>query len=144
MERLKKRAEFLHVARGARWVSDAFVLQARPRHDDTAGPARAGFTASRKVGNAVARNRARRRLKEAVRKTLASQGLPGHDYVVVARKTVLTHGFADLLTELGTATRKLHMKLGPDGGGGSGRERRAGRRDTGANRAPDGNKNRRT
>jgi ribonuclease P protein component len=116
MERLKKRAQFLAAARGERWVSEAFVLQARMRGDANEAP-RTGFTASRKVGNAVARNRARRRLKEAAKLVLDAAGRPGHDYVVVARGRALTHPFADILADLeraaGGVHRKLERKAGP-------------------------------
>ncbi len=108
---LKKRPEFVYVAGGSRWVSKAFVLQARQRRTDTEAPARTGFTASRKVGNAVARNRARRRLKEAVRMTLADTGQSGHDYVVVARRGALCHPFSEIVSDLGKAVQKVHNKL---------------------------------
>ena len=65
MERLKQRADFLAAAKGSKVAASAFVLQARKRTDD--GPVRFGFTVSRKVGNAVERNRVRRRLREIVR-----------------------------------------------------------------------------
>ena len=65
MERLRQRADFLAAASGIKSTATAFVLQARKRIDD--GPARFGFTVSKKVGNAVERNRVRRRLREIVR-----------------------------------------------------------------------------
>jgi ribonuclease P protein component len=115
MDRLKKRVQFRAAARGERWVGDAFVLQARRRPDaERAEVPRAGFTASRKVGNAVERNRARRRLKEAARRTLAQAGRPGHDYVLVARRGALAHPFARLLADLETAVSRVHRKLDRD------------------------------
>ena len=114
--RLKRRSEFLAVAgQGRRWVTPGFVLQAgrRPvRGDDPAGGDGAaaaaagseigiGFTASRRVGRAVERNRARRRLREAVRRVLPEgPARPGFDYVVVARPEALSRPFALLLDEL--------------------------------------------
>ena len=65
LDRLRHRADFLAAAEGAKAPAATFVLQARPRGDD--GPARVGFTVSRKVGGAVERNRVRRRLREVVR-----------------------------------------------------------------------------
>ena len=70
MERLRQRADFLAAATGSRCRRPAFVLQARKRRDE--GPARVGFTVSKKVGNAVERNRVRRRLREIVRLSAAA------------------------------------------------------------------------
>ena len=89
--RLLVRSEFLAVA-GARrkWVAPGLILQARA-HDATQHPAtpgimvRVGLTASRKVGNAVIRNRARRRLRAAISQLFAAHAAPGHDFVVIAR-----------------------------------------------------------
>jgi ribonuclease P protein component len=107
--RLKRRREFLAVAAtGRRWVTPAFVLQVGPRA--TAGrdaEIGLGFTASRRVGNAVARNRARRRLAEAARKVLPGAGVPGYDYVLVARPVVLTCPFDRLLSDLTTAFARV-------------------------------------
>ncbi|MBV1707037.1 MAG: ribonuclease P protein component [Hyphomicrobiales bacterium] len=104
--RLRVRADFLAAAKGRRRHCTAFVLQyvERPAasHDVTEAP-RVGFTVTRKVGNAVVRNRIRRRLRAAV---AASAGLPfrpGHDYVLVARLGALTMPFVDLQRELAHA-----------------------------------------
>jgi ribonuclease P protein component len=105
LARLKKRAEFLHVAaKGRKWTTPGLILQALPR--DAAGVARVGFTASRRVGIAVARNRARRRLREAARRALGGHARPG-DYVVIARQATLARDFADLIGDLETALRRL-------------------------------------
>jgi ribonuclease P protein component len=119
--RLKRRREFLAVAAsGRRWVTPAFVLQVGPRavaagDDPEIG---LGFTASRRVGNAVARNRARRRLAEAARKVLPGAGEPGYNYVLVARPVVLTCPFDRLLSDLTTAfarvTRQAPRARRPD------------------------------
>src|SRR5689334_16447283 len=82
--RLKKRAQFLRVAaKGRKAAMPGLVLQALARGDDA--PARLGFTATRKLGGAVARNRARRRLREAARLLLAERQAPGMDLVLVGR-----------------------------------------------------------
>jgi ribonuclease P protein component len=114
MERLRHRADFLATARGARAPTSAFVLQVRRRVDE--GPARVGFTVSRKVGSAVERNRARRRLKEMVRNTDVNGMMPGHDYVVLARREALTHPFERLLADFGGALRRA-ARPKMDGGG---------------------------
>lgn len=110
MERLKKRRDFLRTAKGSKRVMPGLVLQARRQH--TAGDcdpgARIGYTASRRVGGAVQRNRARRRLREAVRATLPSRAKPGYDYVVVARQGTLTRSWTDLIRDLETAADTIH------------------------------------
>jgi ribonuclease P protein component len=68
---------------------------------------RVGFTASRKVGNAVTRNRAKRRLRAAAARILADEGRPGMDYVLIARSTTAARPFATLLGDLSTALRRV-------------------------------------
>ena len=106
LTRLTRRADFLKVAAGRRkWVAPGLILQACAH---PAGPSlRVGFTASRKVGNAVARNRARRRLRAASTAVLADHALQGHDYVLVARSGTLTRDYAALLGDLEEGLRRL-------------------------------------
>jgi ribonuclease P protein component len=106
MERLRQRAQFLAVAAGSKFPAAGFVLQARRRDDE--GPARVGFTVSKKVGKAVERNRVRRRLREAVRLSGALRMHPGHDYVVVGRRAALTQDFARLMGDLEHTLIRLH------------------------------------
>jgi ribonuclease P protein component len=70
-------------------------------------PMRVGFTASRKVGNAVRRNRARRRLKAAAELVVPMHGAPGHDIVLIARQSTLDRAFPDLVADLTRGLRKL-------------------------------------
>jgi ribonuclease P protein component len=70
-------------------------------------PVRVGFTASRKIGGAVQRNRAKRRLRAAARAVMPSRALAGVDYVLVARSAVLTCAYADLEAQLGSAMAEL-------------------------------------
>jgi ribonuclease P protein component len=105
--RLKTRPQFLAVA-GARrkYAVDGLVLQGMPRGDDD--PAIGlGFTATRKVGNAVVRNRARRRLKEAARIALANKGQAGWDYVAIARAETGDLPFPRLIADFERALAKL-------------------------------------
>jgi ribonuclease P protein component len=105
MERLRHRADFLAAATGAKSPATAFVLQVRKRQDG--GPVRVGFTVSRKVGNAVERNRVRRRLREIVRK--APVGLrTGHDYVLIGRRAALGLPFDRMIEDLDRALRRVH------------------------------------
>ena len=109
--RLKRRAEFLRVADSRRKsVTPGLILQALP-HPATAAPPleglRVGFTASRKVGIAVVRNRARRRLREAVDRVMPLHAAPGHDYVLIARAATIRRPFGALLGDLETALRQL-------------------------------------
>jgi ribonuclease P protein component len=109
--RLKRRPEFLAVAANRRrWVTPGLILQAAARPEDSRLPPapRIGFTASRKVGIAVARNRARRRLKAAAEAVLPKSGEPGFDYVAIARTETLTRQFADLVADFETALGRVH------------------------------------
>jgi ribonuclease P protein component len=91
MERLKQRADFLAAATGAKFHAAGFVLQSRARGDQR--PPRVGFTVSKKVGDAVVRNRVRRRLREVVRQVAPGCIVPGHDYVLVGRRAALKLSF---------------------------------------------------
>jgi len=129
-QRLKRRREFLEVARaGRKWAAPGLVLQVLDRHampsenakdrtesrrcvaGDTGADEteiRVGFTVSRKVGGAVVRNRARRRLRAAVEKVMPTHAAPGRDYVVIGRGRTNMRPFSDLVGDLETALRKLN------------------------------------
>jgi ribonuclease P protein component len=98
IRRLRKRAEFLAVQRGEKRRGRFFLLEVLARNDEEAP--RVGFTVTRKVGNAVIRNRIRRRLKEAVRRHAAGDMAPGNDYVIVGRSEALAAPFGELASEL--------------------------------------------
>ena len=107
VQRLTRRPEFLHVAgKGKRTALPGLVLQACPRENE-AGVIRLGLTASRKVGGAVERNRARRRLREAARQVLARHAAPGCDYVLVSRRDSATRPWLKMIDDLETALRRL-------------------------------------
>jgi ribonuclease P protein component len=107
---LTQRADFLRASSARRMGTGSFLLQARPRHDDT--PAiRIGFTASKKIGNAVARNRAKRRMRAVVRAVLPELGQAGWDYVLVAKpQATIARDFADLLADLRRALAQIHAE----------------------------------
>jgi ribonuclease P protein component len=141
LARLKRRSEFLRAAgRGRKWATPGLVLQAYtrdagdgrseatngargdrpgacvPAPEDRAEAhreARVGFTASRKVGNAVARNRARRRLKAAAAEVLPRCGKAGTDYVLIARAGTLTRPYMDLVGDLRQALQKVEERRRP-------------------------------
>jgi ribonuclease P protein component len=109
LARLKRRAEFLRVAGTKRkWVAPGLILQAAPRTTQNGEP-RIGYTASRKVGIAVVRNRARRRLKAAVAAMMPLHAVPGHDYVLVARAETARRPFAALVGDLETGLKRLGL-----------------------------------
>ncbi len=113
--RLKQRAEFLRVAGTRRkWAMPGLVLQAAKSDAAEAAPGgiRVGFTASRRVGSAVARNRARRRLRAVVGRVMADRATRGQDYVVIARRETLTRAFAHLVDDLETALDRIASKPG--------------------------------
>ena len=108
---LSKRADFLRAAKARRQGTPAFLLQARRRAPDEADAdiARIGFTCSKKLGNAVTRNRAKRRLREIARAVLPTHARPGWDYVLVGRPdATVTRDFAAMTQDLTRALRKLH------------------------------------
>ena len=120
LPRLKRRREFLLVAaQGRKWVAPGLILQASPqsasadprRGTDGASPAlRIGFTVSRKVGNAVVRNRVRRRLRAAAELVMPVRARPDCDYVVIGRRQSLTRPFPALVEDLELALRKVRAE----------------------------------
>ena len=108
LEVLTKRADFVAATRQARRVhTPAFTLQIRHRGDEA--PPRVGYTCSKKVGNAVARNRAKRRLREIARLILPTHGRPGWDYVLVGkREATAAREFAALKGDLIAALARVH------------------------------------
>ena len=119
MDRLKKRADFLRAAKGVRRVEGAVTLETCKTPDgaaDSIDTCRVGFTASRKIGNAVARNRAKRRLRAAASQLLPLLGRKGHDYVLVARATTGTRAYHALLADVTAALNAAHRGLDRSGG----------------------------
>ena len=105
IERLTKRPEFLACAQAPACARGAVLVQARARDDTPL--VRAGFTATKRIGGAVQRNRAKRRLREAARLLLPQFGSPGFDYVFIARGGVTTRPWERLLDDVKTALIRL-------------------------------------
>ena len=106
IERIVKRQDFLAAAKANSFAAKGVVVQARDRKDGL--PARTGFTVTKKLGGAVARNRIKRRLREAARLTLPGLAEPGHDYVLIGRAAGLDRPFTSLQDDIRTALKRLH------------------------------------
>lgn len=114
LRRLTRRSQFLAVNAGVRVPGPAFLLLVQPRGDagDAGGDAAGyGITATRKLGNAVVRNRAKRRLRALIRETFPEHGLPGCDHVLIARNDVLGADFARLRADMAKSLRKAQARL---------------------------------
>lgn len=122
---LKKRRDFLRVrAARRRWAAPGLVLQAAPAGKTEPGRVRVGYTASKKIGNAPARNRAKRRLRAAVAHVMLERARRDRDYVVIARGATLTRPFDALIGDLVAALARVDAKAGGRAPGG--RRRAAG------------------
>ncbi len=107
---IKKRADFLSVtAKGKRFITGTFILQMLPRPEGhyTGEPPRFGFTVTKKMGNAVTRNRIKRRLREAVRQSATPYTLPWHDYVMVPRHKAKECDFQVLVRDMEFAFSRI-------------------------------------
>ncbi|MBO0751797.1 MAG: ribonuclease P protein component [Bradyrhizobiaceae bacterium] len=116
IERLKRRRDFLAATAGASVSTPGFIVQERRRDDG--GPARVGFTVSRKVGGAVERNRLRRQLREIVRLSATTTLSAGSDYVVIGRRAGLEIPFVKLTADFTGALKRLgkQRRAGAPGG----------------------------
>ncbi|MAR55707.1 MAG: ribonuclease P protein component [Rickettsiales bacterium] len=106
--RLRKRADFLRCAAvGRKSVTHAFILQSLPGYDPEASAIWLGFTATKKTGNAVIRNRLKRRLRALAREVIPSDGIAGTAYVLIARKNCVHYPYDRLKQDLHDALRHL-------------------------------------
>ena len=108
IERLKNRSDFLRTAKGKTVHKKAFVLQGRSRSDSSTN-IRIGFTCTKKVGNAVLRNLAKRRLREVAKNIFPNNGVDGWDYVFVGKKDVTAKlSFEMMIKDLTQALQQIH------------------------------------
>lgn len=117
---LTRRADFLAANRGLRIARPGFVLLARPNGGESM---RVGITVTKKIGNAVVRNRMKRRFRALLREILPQQGLPGHDHVLIGREGGVERDFALLRDELAAA-----LSRATEGKGDAPRKRRGPRK----------------
>ncbi len=125
MQRLKKRTDFLRTAKGRKAVRRTLVLQARKQSQtrepgvaakgsksgekcDDRPHVRVGFTVTRRIGNAVRRNRVKRRLRAALHRQAQGTMQPGYDYVIIGRATTFNAPFQSLVDDLTSAIRFVH------------------------------------
>lgn len=107
---IKNRRDFLAVSRGGRWVTKRFILLVTKR-DDThpvKDVARIGYTVTKKMGNAVARNRIKRRLRHAAMQSAPAHMQANHDYVLISREPCLNCEFSELLRDMEFAFSRIH------------------------------------
>ena len=114
--RLKKRSEFIHVtANGRKWVTDGFIVVASAEREksnpDIEHSPRVGLTATRKIGNAVVRNKAKRILRAISKEVLTSRNTPAWDYVIIARKALTKLNYEDLKKDFRWAIKQLGANI---------------------------------
>ena len=108
METLSKRVDFIAASKAEKFIGKSIIVQARPNSVETI---RVGYTASKKVGNAVMRNRAKRRMRAAAAETIAQYGTSSTDYVLIGRaESTCNTEFKDLKLELIHAFKKLSVR----------------------------------
>ena len=108
---IKLRPHFLRIRGGSKWSGTGFLIETKPS-PVAGGPPRFGFTVTKKLGNAVVRNRIRRRLKDAAQLVADAHARPGSDYVVVARKPAFDMPFKRLAADMEVALKRVH-KVSP-------------------------------
>jgi ribonuclease P protein component len=113
MQRITDRRDFLAAAKAFSAAMPGVLVQAKARQD--AKPARLGFTCTKKLGNAVVRNRIRRRLREAARLALPAHAQAGHDYVLIGRNGTAKRGFEALQKDIISALERIHAPAEPRG-----------------------------
>ncbi len=113
---LRKRLNFVGMRSGRRQHSASFVLQMRERrHNVASGPVRIGYTVTKKVGNAVERNRIKRRMRAVVARAMPTGARQAHDYVLICKRAALNANFDKMVAELGTSLNRVHRNTNKSG-----------------------------
>lgn len=110
---IKKRADFLRANRGKRYVTPGFILLAHNRRDDSKTP-RLGITVTKKVGNAVIRNRMKRRFRALAAQHFEKYAIPGVDHILIGRADGKERDFEEMSADLQRGLIKLAKKHGVD------------------------------
>jgi len=117
LEPLRKRRDFIAIRAGGRQHSSSFVLQTRERGEDNfaAEGVRIGYTVTKKTGNAVERNRIKRRIRAVVHQIMPISARPAHDYVLIGKRAALNTEFETMVAELGSSLSRVHQDSNKSG-----------------------------
>jgi ribonuclease P protein component len=117
LESLRKRRDFIAIRAGGRQHSSSFVLQTRERGEDNfaAEGVRIGYTVTKKTGNAVERNRIKRRMRAVVHQIMPISARPAHDYVLIGKRAALNTEFETMVAELGSSLSRVHQNSNKSG-----------------------------
>ena len=117
LESLRKRKDFIAIRAGRRQHSPSFVLQMRERGEDNfaAEGVRIGYTATKKTGNAVERNRIKRRMRAVVHQVMPIYARQAHDYVLIGKRAALNTEFETMVAELGSSLSRVHQNSDKSG-----------------------------
>jgi len=117
LESLRKRKDFIAIRAGRRQHSPSFVLQIRERGEDnlSAEGVRIGYTVTKKTGNAVERNRIKRRMRAAVHQIMQIYARRAHDYVLIGKRAALNTEFETMVGELGSSLSRVHRNSNKSG-----------------------------
>ncbi len=115
LESLRKRQDFIAIRTGRRQHSLSFVLQTREQRDENVAGVRIGYTVTKKTGNAVERNRIKRRMRAAVHQIMPIYARQAHDYVLIGKRAALHTEFETMVAELGSSLGRVHQNSNKSG-----------------------------
>ncbi|MCP4183616.1 MAG: ribonuclease P protein component [Hyphomicrobiales bacterium] len=117
LESLRKRRDFIAIRTGRRQHSPSFLLQMRERREEklAAAGVRVGYTVTKKTGNAVERNRIKRRMRAVVHQVMPIYAKQTHDYVLIGKRAALNTEFKTMVAELGSSLSRVHQNSNKSG-----------------------------